>query len=82
LQEGHTTRKGKIPGGLGLKMLREFITRNQGRIQIVSDRGYWQLDAGQETLTRMEHAFPGTVVNIEINTADQASYRLRTESQP
>jgi hypothetical protein len=82
LQEGHTTRKGKIPGGLGLKLLREFITLNQGRIQIVSDRGYWHLDAGQETLTRMEHAFPGTVVNIEINTADQTSYRLRTESPP
>lgn len=82
LQEGHTTRTGNIPGGLGLKLLREFITLNQGRIQIVSDRGYWQLDAGQETLTRMEHAFPGTVVNIEINTADQTSYRLSTESPP
>ncbi|HEX7028706.1 MAG TPA: ATP-binding protein, partial [Gammaproteobacteria bacterium] len=43
LQEGNTTRKGRIPGGLGLKLLRKFITLNQGRIQIVSDRGYWEL---------------------------------------
>ncbi len=80
LQEGHTTRKGSIPGGLGLKLLREFVTLNKGRIQIVSDRGYWELDAGREILKRMDHSFPGTVVNIEINTADTSSYRLRSES--
>jgi hypothetical protein len=26
---------------LGLKLLREFIIKNEGRIQIVSDKGYW-----------------------------------------
>lgn len=81
LQEGNTTRTGNVPGGLGLKLLREFITMNRGRIQVVSDRGYWELNAGKETLLRMEHSFPGTVVNIEVNTADSASYRLRTEAE-
>lgn len=80
LKEGHTTRKGSIPGGLGLKLLREFVTLNKGRIQIVSDRGYWELDAGKKIVTRMDHSFPGTVVNIEINTADTSSYRLRSET--
>jgi hypothetical protein len=42
LQEGNTTRKGSVPGGLGLKLIREFIAMNKGRIQIVSDRGYWE----------------------------------------
>ena len=79
LQEGHTTRKGSVPGGLGLKLIREFIAKNQGRIQIVSDRGYWEFSPAGETLARIDNAFPGTVINIEINTADTSSYRLRSE---
>ncbi len=29
----NTTKAGKIPGGLGLKLLREFVTLNRGKIQ-------------------------------------------------
>lgn len=79
LQEGHTTRKGSVPGGLGLKLLREFVALNGGRIQIVSDRGYWECDADGEIVKRMDHSFPGTVVNLEINTADTQSYCLTSE---
>lgn len=81
LEEGHTTRKGDVPGGLGLKLLREFVAMNGGRIQIVSDRGYWECNGGKETVTRFEHPFPGTVVNLEINTADTQSYCLSSEKQ-
>lgn len=79
LEEGHTTKTGPVPGGLGLKLLREFICLNKGRIQIISDRGYWEYGPGGETVERMEHSFPGTVVNLEINTADTKSYRLKSE---
>jgi hypothetical protein len=79
LEEGHTTRKGEVPGGLGLKLLREFVALNRGRIQIVSDRGYWECEAGNEIVKRLNHAFPGTVVNLEINTADTHSYCLSSE---
>ena len=81
LQEGNTTRKGSVPGGLGLKLIREFIAMNKGRIQIVSDRGYWEFSPQGETLTRIDTPFPGTVINIEINTADTSSYRLRSEAE-
>jgi hypothetical protein len=79
LQEGNTTRKGSVPGGLGLKLIQEFIAMNEGRIQIVSDRGYWEFSPRGETLTRIDTSFPGTVINIEINTADTGSYGLRAE---
>jgi hypothetical protein len=79
LQEGHTTRKGKVPGGLGLKLIKEFIGMNKGCIQVVSDRGFWEFSAAGETLTRIDVGFPGTVINIEINTADTLRYRLRSE---
>ncbi len=78
--EGYnTTKRGQIPGGLGLKLLGEFIDLNGGRIQIVSDAGYWQ-QAGSQTVTaRLNEPFPGTVVSVEINTADKRSYALRSE---
>jgi hypothetical protein len=81
LQEGNTTRTGSVPGGLGLKLIREFIAMNKGRIQIVSDRGYWEFSPRGETLARIDTPFPGTVINIEINTADTSSYRLRSEAE-
>ena len=76
----NTTKTGPIPGGLGLKLLREFISLNHGRMQIASDRGYWELTAnGQERTDNFPYPFPGTVVNIEINTADTSAYRLTSE---
>ena len=77
--ERNTTKKGRIPGGLGLKLLREFITLNRGRIQIVSDSGYWALEDGEVVTTELKHRFPGTVVSIEIDTADKRSYKLSSE---
>lgn len=75
----NTTKKGQIPGGLGLKLLREFIAMNQGRIQITSDSGYWLLSEGKVRRTPLRHAFPGTVVSLEINTSDTQSYVLSSE---
>ena len=79
-QKRNTTKCGKVPGGLGLKLLLEFIDLNGGSIQIVSDAGYWQRKNRKTTTERLSHAFPGTVVNIEINTADKHSYRLASET--
>lgn len=79
LEGKNTTKTGPIPGGLGLKLLREFIVKNEGRIQIVSDKGYWELSAGTVKTRAFTEPFPGTVVNIEINTADAKSYRLVSE---
>ena len=80
----HTTRKAEKgrPGGLGLKLIREFINLNGGTIQIVSDRGYWEFHSGQEMLKQLECPFLGTVVNIQIDTADTKSYSLSPEHDP
>ena len=78
-EENNTTRRGPIPGGLGLKLLREFIDLNDGRFLIVSDAGFWERKNHRELIARLPHTFPGTVVNIGINTADSNSYRLTSE---
>ena len=67
------------PRVLGLKLIRQVIAMNQGRIQIVSDRGNWKFSPAGETLARIDNSFPGTVISIEINTAVTSSYRLRSE---
>ena len=78
-QGNNTTKTGNIPGGLGLKLLQDFVKLNKGRIQIVSDAGYWELANGVVTTKRFAQAFPGTVVNLEINAADRQSYCLQSE---
>lgn len=75
-QAQNTTKRGSIPGGLGLKLLSEFIKLNGGRLQIVSDSGYWSLEKSNIQTARLRAPFPGTVVNVEINTADAQSYTL------
>ncbi len=78
-EASNTTKCGPVPGGLGLKLLAEFIDLNGGRIQIVSDAGYWKRENGVTVAESLSHAFPGTVVNVEINTADTTSYALTSE---
>ena len=82
MREGTTTRSGDVPGGLGLKILREFIEINRGEIQIVSDRGYWALRHGQVSLGRYFRSFPGTIVSIQINTRDTNVYYMKGEIDP
>lgn len=75
----NTTKRGPIPGGLGLKLLTEFIGLNGGRLQIVSDAGYWCLQKDHVHTARLGLPFPGTVVSLEINTSDKQSYVLSSE---
>ena len=80
LQEGHTTKKGKQPGGLGLKFLHDFARLNKGRIHIVSRFGFYEFCAGQESFAKLENDFPGTTVTLEVNTADTSAYCLASET--
>ncbi len=76
LQEGHTTKKGNPPGGVGLKLLKDFIQINGGCVQIASGGAFWQFNAGKETFSRFTQPFPGTAVNLEVNTDDPRIYHL------
>ena len=78
-QGNNTTKRDGVPGGLGLKLLNEFIDLNGGSIQIVSDAGYWQRKDKQVIAKKLKYPFPGTIVSVEINTADTSSYSLASE---
>jgi hypothetical protein len=75
----NTTKVGPIPGGLGLKLLKEFVTMNGGTLRIASDRGYWCSAAGRDQASLLGAALPGTTVCVEIDTADRKSYKLAGE---
>lgn len=82
LQGGHTTRTGKMPGGVGLKVLHDFVRENKGKLQIRSGDGFYEYDRGSYTLKQADTGFPGTTVSLEVNTADTRTYRPAAEVSP
>lgn len=74
VDEENTTRPlmEGIPGGLGLKLIKNFIYVNGGDMIIVSDRGYWKFKRGKEQSENMILPFPGTVVSITLNAPGNA----------
>lgn len=75
--EGNTTKN--APGGLGLAILKEFMDLNEGEIQMVSGAAMLEYKKREFHRTPLEKAFPGTIVNLKFNCADQKSYSLKTE---
>jgi anti-sigma regulatory factor (Ser/Thr protein kinase) len=77
-QDKHTTKEG-ISGGIGLALLKEFILKNKGKMQIISDDGFYQLDHTGEQSSLFVGSFPGTIVNLQFKTDDTSSYHLISE---
>ena len=75
-EEHNTTKRAGVPGGLGLKLLGEFIEANGGCIRIASDGGYWQKKKTEVSTATLSHPFPGTVVSLEVKTSDAGAYRV------
>lgn len=80
LEKNTTKSKARnIPGGLGFDIIRNFARMNNGKVQIVSSDGCWQLNRGKEKSYTLDYAFPGTLVNLEFNLDDQSFYYLKEE---
>lgn len=76
MRGSNTTRSGDIPGGLGLKILKDFVKLNKGQLTIVSHNGLWQLRANELKTGLLKAPFPGTTVTLEINTSDSNKYYM------
>ena len=81
VKERNTTKPKteNIPGGLGLKIIQEFAKLNNGKIQIISDNGYWQFTPNGIHSNTIPYPFKGTIVNMEFNLDDKSSYFLSSE---
>jgi light-regulated signal transduction histidine kinase (bacteriophytochrome) len=73
------TTKNDSPGGIGLALLKEFIQKNKGKMQIISYDGFYEFDEIGETIRSFDGEFPGTIVNLKFRTNDDSSYRLIEE---
>lgn len=78
----NTTKSGDVPGGLGSLILREFIGRNNGKITVVSNDGFWRQHGMRTAKRSLANPFPGTAVVLEINSADTQSYSLAPAPDP
>jgi hypothetical protein len=82
MQEGFTSKALDVPGGLGLKVLKEFVKLNGGNLIVVSGRGYWSMTNDDIVKRNLIFPFPGTAVTVEINTADDGMYFMDDEINP
>jgi hypothetical protein len=81
VEERNTTKKGNTPGGLGLKLIREFLKINKGEIQIVSVDGFWQQDKNNIIFAGdFNKDFAGTIVNLEFNIDKKNIYFFTEEA--
>lgn len=74
-QPGTTTRRGDVTGGIGLDCLKSFVKQNKGKLEIFSHDGYVTINESEETYTKREIFFEGTLVNITLQ-CDQFFYSL------
>lgn len=79
MQMNNTTKTGDIPGGLGLGLIFDFINLNNGKIQVLSSDGYWELRRGTVSHSDINFSFSGTIVNLEFRLDEGKTYRFFDE---
>jgi hypothetical protein len=67
MEKGNTTKE-STPGGIGLKLLRDFAKEQHGALWIASGAAFWEMRPALETCSPLDELFPGTVVTLQIST--------------
>lgn len=52
---------------------------NKGKMQIISNEGFYQYDQSGEVTKTFIGQFPGTIVNLQFRTDDNNNYLLKSE---
>jgi len=76
---GTTTRPNGTGRGVGLDLLRSFVRKNQGRMEVYSNEGYALITSDQECYQDMEHGFEGTLFYLDL-VCDEKFYFLASEA--
>ena len=77
--EDKNTTKENVSGGIGLALLKEFIKMNKGKMQIISDSGFYEFGTEGDFFKLFNGQFPGTIVNLQFRTDDMSAYSLKNE---
>lgn len=76
--DGNTTKKG-VSGGLGLALLKEFISQNNGKIQIISGDAFYEFSHQKEVIQKLDYYFDGAVISMTFKTDDMRTYTFANE---
>lgn len=74
IQEGHTTVDEDGPRGIGLSLIKSFVTSNKGELYIVSGKNTYEKTRKGERCLELEYSFPGTIVTLAFNLKDTSAY--------
>lgn len=77
-RRGSTTKPNGTGRGMGLDLLKAFVQRNNGKLEIYSNEGYARIDAQGEHYENLSFAFEGTIAYITLN-CDESFYCLASE---
>jgi len=78
LQKGNSTSNLKVARGLGLDLLRSFVTINKGSLELYSNSAYALMNKDGVTIKDLDVGFSGTIVQIKLK-CDERLYRLKSE---
>ena len=79
MKKGNTTKTANISGGLGLDLIFQFIQHNKGKLQIISNDGFWEWHRGNTQRRNLGSVFNGTIANLRFNLNDTSHYSLADE---
>lgn len=77
--EGNTTKD--ITGGLGLAILKQFVSMNEGSIQMISGNAMLEIEGDNHSDTYLDKCFQGTIVTVKFNCDDSKTY-ITTDEAP
>lgn len=66
-------------GGLGLDLIREFIVKNEGNLEIVSSDAKYIINNGKENYSSLDREFIGTLIALNIEVDDDRFFKLKGE---
>ena len=75
--DGNTTKTDT--GGLGLGILKDFISMNKGCLHMVSGDDFLEFKNDVMELNVLPVTFPGTIVNMRFNFNDNKNYFMESE---
>lgn len=76
MKAGNSTSLSQKPRGIGLSLIKDFVSLNKGEFYIFSNDETYEIRRTKERFKKLNYPFPGTVVTIGFNLHDKAIYYL------
>lgn len=81
-ESGNTTKPDRgTPRGVGLKLLRDFVSLNNGHMDVYSNGAFARFSSAKPSFAPLPAAFEGTVFHISLH-CDEARYVLSSGENP